>query len=220
MQNIEYTNDENISVSSNNDIFDIQFYKDKEYFRNIENYVKFIKSCESRVRNSDDYDKYVATMKSIGLDRCQILGNIHPEEGDMTKVEMHHGPLLTLFDYCAIVLDYLLNTNQKVNTFIVADIVLQEHFNGNIQTVMLAVTPHQLIDSGKIFINFNQATGNLNNFLIKYKEGLNPEQINKINRYIDMCEKMDTTDNGLLDIKNTISKWTYNPEKNEIYGKL
>lgn len=220
MDSIDYINDDNISITSENDIFDIQFYKDKEYFRNIENYVRFIKSCESMVRNSDDYNKYVATLKSMGLDRCQLLGNIRPDEDDMTKVEMHHGPLLTLFDYCAIVLDYLLNTNQKVNTFIVADIVINEHFEGNIQTVMLAVTPHQLIDSGKIFINFNQATGNLNRFLNKYKEGLNPEQINKINRYIDMSEKMDTTDNGLLDIKNTITKWSYSAEKNDIYGKL
>ena len=213
MEGIIFSDDELKTVSSRDDIFGIQYYKNKSYLQSIEHFVIFIKACEKIVRTSSEYKAYVAQLFSMGLDKCQILGNIEADEDDNVTIEMHHGPILTLFDYCAIVTDYLLNNNQNIDTFKVARIVLNEHFEGNIQTVMLSKTVHQLVDSGKLFISFNQAIGNLNNFLIKYKDGLNPERISKINQYIELSKQYDTYDNHLLDLKNTITDWNYDIAK-------
>ena len=122
---------------------------------------------------------------------------------------MHHGPILTLFDYCAIIVDYHLAHDESVTTFQIIREVLDEHWAGHVQTVMLSKTPHQLVDSGEMFIHFNQARGNLNAFLQKYRDGLTPDRVEKINRYIDMCEQFDSFDNGLFDLKNTITDWNY-----------
>ncbi len=213
MDGINYLNDELLTVSSRDELFDISFASDRSSLRDIENFVAFVKACEKSIRSSHEYKMFKAQQAARGLNRCQILGHVESDDSDGVTIEMHHGPILTLFDYCAIVIDYLLNTNQEVSSFRVARIVLDEHFNDNVQVVMLSKTAHQLVDSNEIFINFNQATGNLNRFLQKYKEGLTPDRIEKINRYIEMSEKYDTFDNGLFDIKQTITDWNYDVAK-------
>ena len=215
MEGIIFSKDELLSVSSRNDIFGIQYYKTKSYLQSIENFVNFVKACEKVVRTSSEYKAYIAQLFSLGLTKCQVLGHVEvsDDKDETVTLEMHHGPILTLFDYCAIVTDHLLFNNKNINTFLVARIVLNEHFNGNIQTIMLSKTVHQLVDSGKLFISFNQAIGNLNEFLRKYKDGLNPERISKINRYIELSKEYDTYDNHLLDLKNTITDWNYEVAK-------
>ena len=210
-----YNKDDILSITSRHELFDISFYKSKEQLQSIESFSTFVKACCSLVRHSSEYNQYKSQlMFDLGLNRCQILGNVEADEDGQVEVEMHHGPILTLFDYCAIVTDYLLNKNEKLTTFRVAKIVLNEHFEGNVQTVMLSVTPHNLVDTGEMFINFSQAFGNLNKFLTKYRDGLNDERIQKINRYIELSEEYDSFDNGLLDIKNTITNWDYEIAKN------
>lgn len=219
MENIFYSQDELLTLSSRNELFDISFYKSKDQLRSVETFVSFVKACERLVRSSKEYKAFKAQLMDMGLNKCQILGHIEADDEDAVSIEMHHGPILTLFDYCAIITDYLINTDQKLNTFRVARIVLDEHFNGNIQTVMLSKTVHQLVDSGEIFINFDQAIGNLNAFIQKYRDGLNDERIDKINRYIELSSRYDTYDNGLLDLKNTITNWDYEVAKTRVNNK-
>lgn len=207
MEAIDYIPNDNCTITSEMEIFDISFYKDKDYFVSLENYVAFIKGCEKLVRSSDEYTSFISQLKEIDLVNCQVLGNVVAD--DSVSIEMHHGPILTLFDYCAIIIDYHLRKNEKINSFMIANEVIDEHFANRVQTVMLSKTVHQLVDTGKIFINFKQARGDLNGFLQKYKSGLSDEHIRKINKYIELSEKYDSTDNGLLDLKNTITSWKF-----------
>lgn len=216
MEDIGYVNDELLTVSSRTELFDISMYKDKEYLKSIENFVKFVSACEKFIRSSSEYSNFKAQLFEMGLTKCQVLGHIEADEFGQVTIEMHHGPILTLFDYCAIVTDSLLARNEKVNSFRVARIVLDEHFEGNVQTVMLSKTVHQEVDSGRLFISFDQARGNLNNFLQKYSDGLNEERIQKINRYIELSEEYGTFDNGLFDLKNTLTDWNYNVAKSRV----
>ena len=175
---------------------------------------QFIKAIEKQVRTSKLYKAYVSYLKvECGMEHCAVFGNVTSTIKSKTKVEMHHGPILTLFDYCAIVTDAFLKRGELLTTFRVARTVLDEHFLNHVQTIMLSKTVHQLVDTGEIFINFNQCNGNLNEFLKKFADGLNEERIQKINRYIDLCEQYDSYDNRLLDIKNTITNWDYEEAK-------
>ena len=137
-----------------------------EYLAPLENFVSFVKSCEKLVRISPDYKKYIAFVKGLGLNTCQVLGNIQELDPSDNLIEMHHGPMLTLFDYCAIVINYRLYTNQKINSFIIANIVINEHFSGNVQTIMVSETVHEAIHvPGGPFISLDQGYGDVYGFL-------------------------------------------------------
>lgn len=213
MENILYSNDELLTVSNRNELFDISLYATETSLRSIESFVEFIKACVRTVRRLDEYSSFKAQLAEAGLTRCQVLGHIDSDGDDGVEVEMHHGPILTLFDYCAIVIDYLLFHKEKITTFRVARMVMDAHWDGMVQVVMLSKTVHELVDTGQIFINFNQCTGNINAFLKKYRDGLNPERIEKINRYIEMSKEFDSFDNNLLELKNTITNWNYDVAK-------
>ena len=209
MDNITYFNDQLLTISNRDELFDISMYMDESQLRNIDEFVNFVKACEKTIRRMDEYSCFKAQLYELGLDRCQIWGNVSSGIDENVDIEMHHGPILTLFDYCAIIIDHMLANHEDITTFDVARRVLDEHWEGNVQVVMLSKTVHQLVDTGEIFINFRQATGNINRFLKKYRDGLNPERIEKINKYIQMSEQFDSYDNGLLDLKNTITDWNY-----------
>lgn len=209
LPNINYKKvNKNPTIDSETAEFELPFYKDAEYFANLDNFISFIKSVEKLVRTSEYYKRYIAYIRNdIGLNCCQVLSNIQPDEEDNTELEMHHGPILTLFDYAAIITDYLLYTGKKITTFMVADLVLEEHFNNNIQVVMLSKTVHEQVGENVIFINLKQAFGDLNAFLKKYKNGLHEEQIEKINRYIELSQRYDSFDKNVLELKGFVKNW-------------
>ena len=213
LPNIDYKKpSKNPTLDSDTSFYALPYYKDIEYFANLDNFVSFVKSVEQMVRTSKYYARYIKYLKKdIGLNFCQVLSNIKIDEDDEkanTKIEMHHGPILTLFDYISIVVDHRLAHEQKVNSFIIADIIIDEHFNNNVQVVMLSKTVHELVHDNSIFINTKQAFGDLNAFLKKYKDGINDEQVHKINNYIQLSKKYVSFDKHVLDLEKNIVKWT------------
>lgn len=201
----------NINIDSKNkvikgDFFHLPFYK-KDFF-DVTDYVKFIKSVERLVRSSNEYRHYISYLKEeVGLNHCMLQPNITDELAD---IEMHHGPILTLFDYCEIVCNYFLNKKEGINTFKIAHIILQEHFENNVQVVMLTETNHQALHAGKVFIHPSQAWGNLNNFINKYREGLTDEQIETFNQYITLSKSSRTTDGDFLKVAKKLKSYSSN----------
>jgi hypothetical protein len=196
----------NPTIDAETSEFELPFYKDVEYFSNLDNFVGFIKAVERLVRTSTYYSRYIKYLKEdIGLTACQVLSNIEDEE--YATVEMHHGPILTLFDYVSIITDWMLATGEKINSFRVADILLEEHFLNNVQVVMLSKTVHEQVHENNVFINLNQAFGSLDRFLTKYRKGLHPEQIQKINKYIKMSTEYDSFDKDVLKLSGVVKKW-------------
>lgn len=211
LPNINYLGNKNPIIESDTSDYELPFYKDIDYFVSIENFVNFVKACERLVRTSDLYTKYKRyLMVDLGMTKCQVLSNIdsNDTEGHNDLIEMHHGPVLTLFDITSIVIDHLLAEGKGITTFSVADIVLQEHFNNNIQIVMLSKTIHEQVHERNIFINYKQGFGDLDKFLKKYKNGLTSEQINKIKYYIERSKKEDSVDNGVLKLSGFVQSWS------------
>lgn len=217
LPNIDFSKPvKNPTIDAETSDYELPFYKTRDYFGSLDNYVNFIKACEKFIRSSNYYSRYVKYIKEeVGLSCCQVLSNIQDDysddDGPHSKgkgmVEMHHGPILTLFDYVQIVVDWMLFRGMKINTFQVADIVLQEHYDNNVQIVMLSKTVHEQADDNNIFINISQAFGNLNRFLSKYFDGLQADQIQKINDYIKKSEQFDSFDNNLLTLEGAVKRW-------------
>jgi hypothetical protein len=133
------------------------------------------------------------------------LGNINKEDA---VLEMHHN-FFTLFDYCAIVTNWFLSKGERVNTFKVAKVVLDEHFVEHIQVVMLSKSVHQAIDTGEVFINLKQGIGNVGEFLKKYKDGLTPYYIDKIKEYIELSKKYQSSDSDIFELEDKYVNWSY-----------
>lgn len=217
MSDIKYEKDEVKTITSDMVLHDISFYKSKAWLQDIDNYIKFIKAVEKLVRKHPDYDAMVSDIRENYMDHCQILGNISREDA---VLEIHHGPLFTLFDICMVVLNHQINLNDdKINTFNIANIVLREHKLGNIQFVVLSSTAHQLIDTGEIFINLNQGIGNIQEFINKYKDGIDGMMVEKINKYIDMSKQYKSTDNSILKLEKTMVDWSYRKIPNKDWSQ-
>ena len=212
MENIEYSKTADLAVRSDTAEFEISFYKDKTFFMVFDNYVNYIKGIEKTIRQSDDYTNYISHLKELGLTRCQVLGNVDSnmsKKGHRVSVEMHHGPIFTLFDYCGAIITHMVKHDMPITTPRIAKIVMDEHWAGNVQTVMLSSSVHQALDSDKIFISLKQAHGNLNNFIKKYEDGILENQKLKINKYIEMSEQYKSTDNGIFELKETMHDWSH-----------
>ena len=115
---------------------------------------------------------------------------------------MHHGPIFTLFDYCAIILNEFLALGKKISTFRIANRVIQEHYDLRVQVVMLAVTNHEAVTNRDLFLNIRQGIGNVNEFIAKYGPYFDDDQKFKVWSYIEYSKHNDTYDTGILDVKN------------------
>lgn len=177
-------------------------YKDEDYLSNYDNYVAFVKGIEHNVRNNDKYKKYINYLKKkIKLNKCQILKNVTDEDA---SIEMHHGPIFTLYDICAIVLEYYIMKGWKISTFTVADTVLEEHMRNRVGVVMVSTTMHEEIHEKNIFIHYKQAWGDINAFTKKYADAMSDEYREQINRYVDRCLLYDSNDFGILDLNKAL----------------
>lgn len=172
----------------------------KDLLQDYDEYEKFIKGCEHAVRKDDRYTAFIGELRANGFNRCAILGNI-PTDDSKIKLEMHHGPIFNLFDICDIVTRALFNRGEKeITTFKIADIVLTEHENYNIQVVMLSKSPHVGNHKSNVFINIRASIGRVDRFIDKYYDGMQSSHKSYVRRYMALCEKYkDSIDGGLFD---------------------
>ena len=122
------------------------------------------------------------------------------------SIEMHHGPIFTLYDVCAIVLEYYTMKGWKISTFSVADTVLEEHMRNRVGVIMVSTTMHEEIHEKNIFIHYKQAWGDINAFTKKYADAMSDEYREQLNRYIDRCLLYDSNDFGILELNKALIK--------------
>lgn len=209
-------------VSSDNSMYYLTYDKGEEFFSIYENQVRFYKGVEDAVRRHPFYSKYIKYLIDVvGIKNCQVLSNIEIPDDKKSKItiEMHHGPMLTLFDVVQIVTDWYRNKNyDRITTCFIANSVLEEHRLNNVRTVLLAKSVHQQVHEGQIFLNYNQGFGYTDVFLNKYIDGVSDAMADKINRYIKECEEHDSYDNDVLKLAVKFKQWgnndfaDYNPE--------
>lgn len=202
---IEYINENNSpTLDSKNSFYKIPYYKDTEYFNNYESYVNFVKGCEKAVRNNDRYKKYIAYLKGeVKLNKCQVLKDV---TDDVASIELHHGPLFTLFEICEIVLEYFIMKKWKISTFKIAEVVLDEHLKNRVNCVMVSTTVHELIHTKDIFIPYKMAFGNTEAFIKKYRDAISNEIRQKINDYIDRSLLKEPDEMGILKLNSDLMK--------------
>lgn len=188
------------------DGFILPLYQTKKTMKDLEFYNKFIKKVESMVRRSKEYSLYKNYLiNDIGLNHCMVFPNITTDIEKVT-IEMHHGPLLTLYDTCCIITDHYLNNDMPVTSIRIYEAVIEEHFENNVQVMMLCDLAHKLYHAQKIYMNPKQAWGYTPRFLEKYEDGIDERMAMIINRNLELAEQYNSIEKeNILDLY--LSRW-------------
>ena len=201
--------EKNPKVDSDDSDYILHYRKPDEYFDIYENMVAFIKGVEKIVRGDqfyrNTYPKYLQEV--IGLQECQVFGHIEDTDRKKISMEIHHGPLLTLYDVSEIVTNWYRIHIGPPTTYTVADIVLEEHRNNRVQVVKLSKSAHDAVTNGDLHLNYNQGTGDVKGFLEKYHDGLTPELVQKINRELKWSSEHDTDDHEIFMLADRVRQW-------------
>lgn len=200
-------------VDSDSAPYYLEFDKTEDYFAFFDNEIAFIKNVEKLVRKHTfirvTYPKFLKEV--IGLKECQVMPGIKSDDKGRISIEMHHGPILTLFDICEIVTNYLRNKGYKtINSFVVANEVIEQHRLNNVRVIMLNKSVHQKVHDDKIFLNYQHGFGDTLRFLELFKDGVEKGMRAKINEYLAWSMEHDSTDSDVLKIADTMREWGNN----------
>ena len=199
----------NPTIASPNSPFELPFKQTRDSLMDVESYKAFLDNAMSAFRHSKTYRNYKSFLIELGMDKCQVHGNITTEMVGAENIEMHHN-MLTLFDIAIILTEHTLNTIGSITTFDLIKMLKDEHKAHRIQLVMLTKTPHELYhDNSEFFIHPSMCIGKWWEFLYMYRDGITREIANKIIRYLDRAIiEGKTNDNGLLNLRNDIYNWS------------
>lgn len=166
--------------------YPLTFYQTRDTLADMDKYKTFIDNCTHRFRKSRTYKSYKSYLMSMGLDRCQVIGNI---QDGMANIEMHHN-FLTIYDITILISQHILNTVGRCTTFDIVALLMQEHRNNNIPIVMLSETVHQLYhDNPDFYIPISMTFGKWWDLLIKYRYGITLDIAYKVVKYIQNCQR-------------------------------
>lgn len=170
---------------------------------------KFIKRIERLVRGSNEYRDYISFLKEeCDLSRCAFLSNVNTKENKHFKIEFHHEPF-TLYDICEIVVSKFINSGERVNSLLIADEVMDLHYENLVGLIPLNVTFHKLYhDSDKLVIPLNCVYGNYVEMLNKYEDLIDSDLYDRLLEKLKI--KIDQTKNITNDSFDAFTKqFTY-----------
>ena len=149
---------------------------------------KFVNRVEKIIRSSKEYRDYIAFLKEhIGLDRCIFFQNVTNGSSKKKRItiEIHHEPL-TLYDIVNTVVNKYIDNGIPLNDLLIADEVMQLHYENKVGLVPLSKTAHQVVhNSTKLFVPLNMCYGNYSEFLNEYDPYIDEEVIQKIEKKVD-----------------------------------
>lgn len=185
--------------------YPLMFYQTRDTLADIDKYKNFIDNCIHRFRKSRTYKSYKSYLMSMGLDRCQVIGNI---QDGMANIEMHHN-FLTIYDITILISQHILNTVGRCTTFDIISLLMQEHRNNNIPIVMLSETVHQLYhDTLDFYIPLSMTFGKWWDLLIKYRYGITLDIAYKVIKYIQNCQRNNELNSvDFFKLSDDIKNW-------------
>lgn len=163
-----------------------------------------IRKVESLVRTSPEYRKFLTFLRNnLNLNKCTFHPDVDTEVLKKTKIEFHHYPF-TLYEIVDTIIEKQSKENPIINPFNVAEEVMELHFDLKVGLVPLSKTLHELVHSGKKFVNLKYVHGSYLKFISSYSEYINDNLLDNWNELKLLSEKEDNgelEDNILEDIR-------------------
>ena len=201
LPNIEYRGNISKDILAKDDYFqELHYFKTSDDLVDEQSYSKMIREIERLVRSNPDYKVFVNYVKNVlGVDFCQVFS--HAFSGIDCTVDLHHGPVFSLYDICEIELQRFLTDGLRVNVYRVADAVLDLHFQMKVNCVMLCKTVHEMAHNSDYFIHLSQNLGDINSYIQERSRYFTSEIKYKLWNYMKLCESSESFDKGALDLE-------------------
>lgn len=181
---IIYFDADNPSLRSPNCEYDLLFYQTRETLLDVDVYRNFIRNSIARFRRSKYYKGYKSYLMSLGLDRCQVMGNITTEDVGDRGIELHHN-IINLFDIALLICEHTINTIGIISSFDLVQMLIAEHYLNNVPIVFLSETAHQLYtDDPHAYIPPEMTFGKWWDLIYKYRYGVTLDIAYKIVNYV------------------------------------
>ena len=191
----------------------ISEYTEESYDLNDEkDFEKYIKDIEKFVRNSIEYKKFVNYLRMyMDMNKCAFLANTTIDNDSKVKIEIHHYPF-TLYDICRIVYNKRTFNGESVEPTMVAKEVMKLHYELLVGLIPLSKTVHELAHNEWIFIPVDHVLGNWNHFFAVYKDFMESDQADVLERIIEFSENYNKERNEEILKQNNIYLSTQLPE--------
>ena len=162
--------------------FDLQFYQTRDSLMDIDTFRSFLKNAEQRFRACKEYKVYKSYLiEDIGIDRCQIMGNVTVDDAD---IELHHN-VLGLFDICLLISSHIVNTIGIITTFDLIQLLIQEHYENRVGVTFLSKTAHQIFTNDpNAYIPPEMTFGRWWELLSRYRYGITYDIATKVVKYL------------------------------------
>ena len=202
----------NPCISSPNAPYAIFFYQTREtLFGDADIFKRFIDNAIQQFRNTDFYTQYKGFLFKLGMDRCQIFGNITEEMVGSKGLEMHHNGI-TIFDIAVILCNHILNIKGKICTFDIVHMLRKVHENHQVPLVMICKTAHQLYHNEEEFIlPSSMCFGNWISLIYEYMDGLTYGIAKKLFYWIKVSQEHtndDKLNSDLIQLRDHILEWS------------
>lgn len=195
---------------------DLQFNMTRETLQDVDLFRNFLKNAESRFRASLEYKAYKAKLMAMGLDRCQMMGNITSEDAD---IELHHN-VLGLFDICLLITLHVINTIGMINSFQLIQMLIYEHNNDNVGVTFLSSTAHQLYTvDPEGYIPPDQTFGRWWELLSRYRYGITYDLANKVIKYVRKYQDKMPVSINIQHQEQILNYAIYNETSNYSYAE-
>ena len=151
-------------------------------FQDATSYTKFVKNCERLVRSSLEYKLWRDYLKDIlCVNSCAVTNE---KIGEVTIDIHHHVP--SLYILVSAILNRNISEENYFSTFDICLQVLEEHFINNIGYVSLVSSLHEKFHSGFLAIPIEFVKGHYQNFLEKYSQFIDEEDLEVINQRLNI----------------------------------
>lgn len=201
---IEYSDKENPTLRSPNTYLECAFKQSQESFMDVDTYKAFLNNCIQRFRRSKTYTNYKHYLYDIGLDKCQLLGNV---DSEMATIEMHHN-FLNIFDITLLITEHFLKTRELVTTFDIVQELKEVHKANEIPIVMLSKTAHQIYHNsdGGVVLPARMCFGYWYDLIQNYNRGVTLNIAQKIIYFVNRSIEFEQENNYVNDCTNTMLK--------------
>ena len=162
-------------------------------------YKKYIKNCESLIRNSFECKNFLKYIRETqDLTYCKFLTNVDLDKIEKVSIELHHYPF-NLFEIVDIIIKKQTNFyTLPTSTFDICNEVMMLHYEGLIGLVPLTKTVHELAHSGQIFINFDLVYGNVKEFIKRYEIFISEDLHNAVSKLNTLSENNNLKTNNYI----------------------
>lgn len=152
---------------------------------------KYIELVKSIVRGTPEYRSYVSFLKRYKrMNSCVVYPNLNTEERSKYSIEIHHEPL-ALREIINIVLTAEESVGRGHNPYKLANKILELHYDNKVGLINLAKTPHEMVESGKIFIPLQLINPGFMDFIEEYEDFIDDTLKAKLQIKIEMSRHCD-----------------------------